>query len=139
MRAGARSMPGRRRSGGFTLLELVIACAVVGVLSAIAYPSYTQYVLKSHRATAKAILSEQAQYMERYFTSKGSYEGAKELVTQSPKQGDARYKIEIKPLTENSYTVSAEPLLKQLDDDCGTLTLDHTGATSAKENVKNCW
>ncbi|UOD33640.1 type IV pilin protein [Massilia violaceinigra] len=132
-------MPGRRRSGGFTLIELMIACVVVGVLSAIAYPSYTQHVLKSHRSTAKAILSEQAQYMERYYTSRGNYEGAKELVTQSPKTGEARYTIKIDPLTATTYTVTATPLLKQLKDDCGTLKLEHTGATSAKENVANCW
>lgn len=141
MRAGARSMPGRRRSGGFTLIELVVACAVAGILAAIAYPTYTQYVLKSHRATAKAILSEQAQYMERYYTSKGTYVGANELVKQSPKNGESRYAISLTDVTETGFTVVADPVegTKQVDDECGKLTLNHTGATAAKENVKNCW
>lgn len=139
MRAGARTMPGRRRSGGFTLLELMIACAVVGVLSAIAYPSYTQYVLNSHRSTAKAILSEQAQFMERYYTSKGSYEAATLLAAQSPKTGEARYVITMTPLTADAFSVVATPQGKQVDDKCGALTLEHTGKTSTEKTADKCW
>ncbi|NHZ62536.1 prepilin-type N-terminal cleavage/methylation domain-containing protein [Massilia sp. CCM 8694] len=132
-------MPGRRRSGGFTLIELIVACAVVGVLSAIAFPSYTEYVLSSHRSTAKAILSEQAQYMERYYTSKGNYTGAKELVLQSPKTGQARYVIKLDPLAADSFSVTATPQGKQEADKCGTLTLDSTGSTKASTSATNCW
>ncbi|NHZ91326.1 prepilin-type N-terminal cleavage/methylation domain-containing protein [Massilia sp. CCM 8733] len=139
MMAGARTMPGRRRSGGFTLIELFIACAVVGILSAIAYPSYTQYVLNSHRSTAKAILSEQAQYMERFYTSKGTYEAAPVLAAQSPKTGDARYVISIKAQTADAFTLLATPQGKQLDDKCGALMLEHTGTTSTEKVADKCW
>ena len=55
----------RRRPLGFTLIELMIVLAIVGILSAIAFPSYTKYVAKGKRAEARAALLESAQYMER--------------------------------------------------------------------------
>lgn len=138
MKPVTRTMPGRRRSGGFTLIELIVACAVVGILSAIAYPSYTKYVLSSHRSTAKAILSEQAQYMERYYTSKGNYTDAKELVLQSPKAGDIRYVIKLVPEADK-FSVTATPQGKQTQDECGTLKLDNTGTTSSTGSGTKCW
>jgi type IV pilus assembly protein PilE len=63
----------RRRVGGFTLIELMIAVAIVGILVAVAYPAYTQSVLKSHRAEAKAALLDLASREERYFSTTNQY------------------------------------------------------------------
>ena len=58
---------------GFTLVELMIAVAIVGILASIAYPSYQDSVRKSRRADAKGALLGFANAMERHFTENNSY------------------------------------------------------------------
>lgn len=64
-----------RRSLGFTLIELMIAVAIVGILAGIAYPAYNDAIRKSRRAQAKADLAELSQRAERWYTAKNSYAG----------------------------------------------------------------
>ena len=62
--------PGRRRTaGGFTLIELMVVVAVIGILSAIAYPSYAEYLRKSRRTDGRRALLEAAGAMEKYFSA----------------------------------------------------------------------
>ncbi len=63
----------RRRPRGMTLLELVIAMVIVGIMASIAIPSYNSYVLKSHRTEAKTALLDLASMEERYFTTQNVY------------------------------------------------------------------
>jgi len=65
----------QRTSQGFTLIELMVVVAVVGILSAIAYPSYQDSVLKGRRAQARAALAELLQQQERYMTQRNCYLG----------------------------------------------------------------
>ena len=89
----------RRRmamAAGFTLIELMIALAVLAILAGIGYPSYTAYMRKAARTEAKAILMETAQNLERYYTTNNTYDGATVSSTVSPKgaSGSAvRYRI----------------------------------------------
>ncbi len=143
----------KRAQRGFTLIELMIVVAVVGILSAIAYPSYTSYVLKARRGDAKAALTELSQWMERNYTTSGAYNkdsGGTTIVTASlpyvtsPKTGTAtNYNLSFTAApTASAFTLQAVPVGGQLNDLCGTLTLDNTGAkTSIKGGVAvaDCW
>ena len=63
-----------RKSAGFTLIELMIVVAIVGILAAVAYPSYIDSVRKGKRAEARAALTSLLQQQERYFTQNNTYE-----------------------------------------------------------------
>jgi type IV pilus assembly protein PilE len=64
------------RAHGFTLVDVLIAVAVVAILAAIAIPSYSAYIIRGQRSTAKAVLLQTAQSMERFYTNNGSYSNA---------------------------------------------------------------
>lgn len=82
------------KNKGFTLIELMIAVAIVGILAAIAYPSYTEYVRKTRIAEAAATILEVAQIAERYYSQNGDYvDDAIIYPEQSPSDGNAIYNV----------------------------------------------
>lgn len=132
---------GPRRAAGFTLVELMVVVAILGILAAIAYPAYQQYVLRANRAEAQAVLTETAQFMERYFTTNGTYVGAALLSNVSPKNASGAkvsYNISFSAgPAATSFTLQAAPTGNQTSDSCGTMTLAHTGAQTP--STGNCW
>ncbi|MFP5393213.1 MAG: type IV pilin protein, partial [Gammaproteobacteria bacterium] len=66
-------MPHHARRQGFTLVETMVAMAIVAILAALAYPSYRQYVVKSRRTQAQTVLLELMQKQERYYTYHNRY------------------------------------------------------------------
>ncbi|HZX80417.1 MAG TPA: type IV pilin protein [Lysobacter sp.] len=126
---------------GFTLIELMIAVAVVAILASIALPSYNESVRKSRRAQAKADMVEYAQLAERHFTANGGYGGFALPVQQSPREaGPARYNLNL-ATTASTFVITAVPQGGQASDRCGTLTIDQTGrkTKSGSASDSECW
>ncbi|MCB1919952.1 MAG: prepilin-type N-terminal cleavage/methylation domain-containing protein [Candidatus Competibacteraceae bacterium] len=139
-----------KRQRGFTLIELMITLAIVAIVAAIAYPSYTESVRKSRRADARAVLLEAAQYMERRYTQNltGGYNAVVQAdlnaagLGNSPKDGATKYYQIILGTTPTTFTLTAQAQGAQINDSCGNLSLTNTGAknqTGAGKTVDDCW
>jgi type IV pilus assembly protein PilE len=128
------------RTRGFTLIEVMITVAIVGILASIAYPAYQDYVRRAARADAKAVLMETAQFMERHFTTNNAYTGVGVLSGVSPKGASGsriKYNISFSARSATAFTLQAVPNGGQSSDSCGTLTLSNTGAQSP--TTAGCW
>lgn len=121
------------RTGGFTLIELMVVVAVVAILAAVAIPSYQEQVRKSRRGQAQADLVELAQRAERFHTVNNSYADFWDSVPPahhvSPRDGgSAFYDLEGEG-TANTFVLSAAPMpgTAQENDRCGTMTINQAG------------
>ncbi|WP_136255860.1 type IV pilin protein [Onishia niordana] len=126
---------GRQR--GFTLIELMIAVAIIAILASIAYPSYQRYVTDTWRTRAAACLSELAQGMERRYTETFSYRNdtqplpSAECVSELDNANRYTLAFADKEPTAQTFEIEATPKGPQAPDaECGTLSLDQTGQTS---------
>ncbi|MEW5248924.1 type IV pilin protein [Microbulbifer sp. 2201CG32-9] len=141
---------------GFTLIELMIAVAIVAILAAVAWPSYQAQVRATNRADAQGALLGLAQAMERHFTQNGSYKGAAAgnkddgapaiFPTQSPlDSGNKTYNLKIDVSDAgDTYTLLAEPIGSQAG--TGNLSLKSSGEKAWDRNLNNkfdagelCW
>lgn len=123
---------------GFTLLEMLTTVALIGILLAIAIPIYQDHIRRVHRVDAQKSLVELAQYLERYYTSQGSYVGASLPYQHSPRNGPVRYRLGFAEEPESArFTLMAEPQGSMAGDNCGTLTLASSGLRGAAE--ERCW
>jgi len=150
----------KQKQQGFTLVELMVTVAIVGILASIAYPSYQNSVMKSRRADAKSALLELANFMERHATEVGCYmdPGADNQCgsgddtipllpfTTTPRAGKVYYDLVLFPVDAISFTLTANPRAgtSQVNDACGSLTLTNTGVKdiipiAVGVTAADCW
>ncbi|MDH4654340.1 MULTISPECIES: type IV pilin protein [unclassified Pseudomonas] len=137
-----------KSSKAFTLIELMIVVAVIGILAAIAYPSYTEHVRRGKRAEAKAALMEGAQALERYYSTHSSYldtngNFAAVFATQTPASGAANFTLAAQgAATATTFQLRATRTGSMAGDPCGDFQISHTGArtlANATRTVAECW
>ena len=129
----------RRSNRGFTLIEIMIVIAIIGIVITIGYPSLTEYVKKGRRAEVAGMLSEQAQILERFYSKSNVYTGVTGLST-----GNDYYTI-TPTVTDQTFLLTATRKAGSMaTDKCGDFTINNTGVRSmvgAKTGLttKDCW
>lgn len=129
-----------RKSAGFTLIELLIALVIMGILLAIAYPSYTSVVQKTRRQEAQRTLLESVQVMEGYYAMNLDYSGAisnNQLTIFTASDDFSDYYTLTAVAEQFTFTLTATPINEQVSDECGTLTITQTGSTTPSDS--SCW
>ncbi len=137
----------QRHQSGFTLIELMIVVAIIGILSAVAYPSYTESVRRGDRSAARAALLEAQQFMERFYAANSRYTTDVAGTTpatlparlQAVPEGSPKYDLTVSAVTLNSYTLTADP---RGADKCENLTLTNTGVkgrSATVPTIPECW
>jgi type IV pilus assembly protein PilE len=145
----------KTRQRGVTLLELMIVVTIVAIISAFAYPSYTQYVVNTKRTAATSTLMQIADRQQQFFMDNKSYTADLTALgfASNPLyvsddgnsvpagDADAVYLFTLANVAPTTYTAIAAPLAQQLvrDTKCGTLTLNQAGAKDALAGGDDCW
>lgn len=134
----------KRRMAGFTLIEVMIVVVVIGILAAIAYPSYQNYILKSQRADAHDALLRIQLEQERWRANNPEYTGDLSDLGLSSLSDDEHYELTISDSSGSSFTATASPQGRQANDSrCQTITLTVAGGSADRDGSpggeEECW
>lgn len=150
-RAVSTCVPGARRQAGFTIVELMIVVAIIGLLAGIAIPSYRDSVAKGKRSEGKAALTAAAARLERYYTQYNCYPspacGPSPFSTNSATAlqnagingfsgetaAKSAYNLSV-TITPQVFTLTATPMAPWTDAKCGNLTYSNTGRKWTQSN-----
>ncbi|MGI9200612.1 MAG: type IV pilin protein [Woeseiaceae bacterium] len=140
---------------GVSLLELMIVVAIVAIVSALAFPSYMQYVVNTKRTVATSTLLRVADRQQQFFMDNKQYTNdladlgfaanplvlADDGTVAAAGDADAVYSISLSNIAATTYTITAAPLHGQAtrDTDCASLTLDQSGARGNSAGGSDCW
>lgn len=132
----------RKYVRGVTLLELMIVVVIVGILAAIAYPNYRQFVARAKRNEAKAMLLEVATAQERFYLQNSRYGTLVELGLPDPYVSDTQsYSVSVVPNPNFASNFTATANYQNLDEElgkCGTFDIDGRGFKSSGPYT-DCW
>jgi type IV pilus assembly protein PilE len=140
-------MSNLKKFKGVTLIELLISIAIMGILAAVAYPSYTEYVTKSNRTEAQRELAKLANLQEQFFIDRRTYTTDMKLlgmkadpyITESENYSIDSTIGDVGGVSGVTFTLTATAKKSQLSQDtaCTTLTIDEKGRKSGESAT--CW
>jgi len=121
---------------GFTLMEVMIVVAIIGIIAAIGYPQYGSYITKTKRSDGQIALMQEVQALERCKSTSYSYESC---TLSSTTSSEDYYTISLEK-TSNTYKLTATGKGSQAKDtDCKVMTLNHQGVRTPDPATKGCW
>lgn len=137
------------KTKGFSLIELMIVVAIIGILAGIAIPAYNDYLMKARRGDGRGVLLNTAGTLERYFSENGRYTTAlgsgscaAGIIPSASPEGYYSLTSTAAVCSDNTFTLTATPQGRQTGDKCGSLTLNQAQAKGVSGGVlpaASCW